>query len=146
MYRLVAATWHRAGAKPAGTGSSRWLVELDGSACALHAAAMAVRLAALEPNAEADLVYVEPWLSKESAETELTLGSWAATAPAHRLLEAAALHFAPACPHGRRSDRNRGPGRALDSQGLTAAESLLRDAMAYKILHLARVPPLVVRP
>ena len=88
MGRLVAATWHSAGASPAGTGRARWLVAVDGSACALRAAAMAARLAALAPHAEVDLVHVEPWLSLEAAETELMQRSWTAMAPARQRLEA----------------------------------------------------------
>ena len=40
MGRLVAATWHSAGASPAGTGRARWLVAVDGSACALRAGSL----------------------------------------------------------------------------------------------------------
>ena len=36
-------------------------------------------------------------------------------------------------------------GLAIGSQGLTAAESLFMGSVAYKILHLARGPTLVVR-
>ena len=150
--RLVAATWHSAGASPTGTGRARWLVAVDGSACALRAAAMAARLAALAPHAEVDLVHVEPWLSLEAAETELMQRSWTATAPARQLLEAAALHWHLHALMG--SDAATeivGLAHALDScgiaigsQGLTAVESLFMGSVAYKILHLAWGPTLVV--
>ena len=151
--RLVAATWHSAGASPAGTGRARWLVAVDGSACALRAAAMAARLAALAPHAEVDLVHVEPWLSLEAAETELMQRSWTAMAPARQRLEAEALHWHLHALMG--SDAATeivGLAHALDScgiaigsQGLTAVESLFMGSVAYKILHLAWGPTLVVR-
>jgi len=151
--RLVAATWHSAGSRPTGSGRARWLVAVDGSACALRAAAMAARLAALAPHAEVDLVHVEPWLSLEAAETELVQRGWTAMAPARELLEAAALHWHLHALMG--SDAATeivglahtlgSCGIAIGSQGLTAAESLFMGSVAYKILHLARGPTLVVR-
>jgi nucleotide-binding universal stress UspA family protein len=154
MGRLVAATWHSAGASPAGTGRAHWLVAVDGSACALRAAAMAARLAALKPNAEVDLVHVEPWLSKEAAEAELMQRSWTATAPARQLLEAAALHWhLHALMGGDAAMEIVGLahalgscGLAIGSQGLTAAESLFMGSVAYKMFHLAKTPVLVVAP
>lgn len=156
MGRLVAATWHGPGASPAPdrTGRARWLVAVDGSANALRAAAMAARLAALRPHAEVDLVHVEPWLSKEAAEAELMQRSWAAAAPARHLLEAAALRWhLHALMGGDAAAEVVGLAQALGScgiamgsQGQTAAQSLFMGSVAYKLVHLSRVPVLVVAP
>jgi len=98
-------------------------------------------------------VHVEPWLSQEAAEAELMQRSWTAMAPARQLLEAAALHWhLHALMGGDAATEIVGLAHALDSsglaigsQGLTAAESLFMGSVAYKILHLARGPTLVVR-
>ena len=82
--RIVAVAWLGT-AEGQQAGSARWLVAVDGSACALHAVQAAARLVALGQGSGIDLVHVQSWLSKEAAETGLARGGWAATAPARRL-------------------------------------------------------------
>ena len=151
MGRLVAVTWHGADASD-DTGSARWLVAVDGSACSLRAVAMTARLAALEQGAEVDLVHVQPWLNKEAAETELARRGWAATAQARQLLDAAAVRWRLHALMGEAApeivglaDALGSRGIAIGSHGLTAAESLLLGSVGYKVVHLAKLPVLIVR-
>lgn len=151
MGRLVAVTWHGTGTHAA-HGSARWLVAVDGSACSSRAVAMAARLAALAPGAEVDLVHVQSWLSKEAAETGLARGGWAATAQARQLLDAAGLRWRLHAVMGETAPEIVGlaealgsHGIAMGSHGLTAAASVLLGSVAYKVLHLAGIPVLIVR-
>lgn len=151
MGRLVAATWHGAGATD-DTGNARWLVAVDGSACSLRAVAMVAGLATLEKGAGVDLVHVQPWLNKEAAETELPRRGWAATAQARQLLDAAAIRWRLHVVMGegapeiaRLADALGSRGIAIGSRGLTATESLLLGSVAYQVVHLARLPVLIVR-
>ena len=149
--RLVAATWHGTGAGD-GAGSARWLVAVDGSECSLRAVAMVARLAALERNAEIDLVHVQPWLNKEAAETELPQRAWAATAQARHLVDSASVRWRLHAVMGEAAPEIVGMADALGSRGITigsrglgAAESLLLGSVAYKVVHLAKLPVLIVR-
>ncbi|MDP2449741.1 MAG: universal stress protein [Polaromonas sp.] len=151
MGRLVAMTWHGAGAD-ADTGSARWLVAVDGSACSLRAVAMVAGLATQEKGAAVDLVHVQPWLNKEAAETELPRRGWAATAQARQLLDAAAVRWRLHVVMGEGApeiaslaDALGSRGIAIGSRGLTATESLLLGSVAYRVVHLARLPVLIVR-
>ncbi|MDP3798647.1 MAG: universal stress protein [Polaromonas sp.] len=147
MGRLVAVTWRGAGAGD-DTGSARWLVAVDGSACSLRAVAMA----ALERGAEVDLVHVQPWLNKEAAQTELARRGWAATAQARQRLDAAAVRWRLHVVMGEAApeivglaDALGSRGIAIGSHGLSAAESLLLGSVTYKVVHLAKLPVLIVR-
>jgi nucleotide-binding universal stress UspA family protein len=149
--RLVAATWHGTGAGES-AGSARWLVAVDGSECSLRAVAMVARLAALEQGAEVDLVYVEPWLNKEAAEAELPRRGWAATAQARQLLDPASVRWRLHVVMGEAAPEIAGMaealgsrGIAIGSRGLGAAESMLLGSVAYKVVHLAKLPVLIVR-
>lgn len=151
MGRLVAVTWHGAGASD-DAGSARWLVAVDGSECSLRAVAMVAGLAALERGAEVDLVHVQPWLNKEAADTELARRGWAATAQARRLLDAAAIRWRLHAVMGEEAPEIAGladvlgsRGIAIGSRGLTAAGSVLLGSVAYKVVHLAKRPVLIVR-
>lgn len=151
MGRLVAMTWHGADAD-ADTGGARWLVAVDGSACSLRAVAMVAGLATLEKGAGVDLVHVQPWLNKEAAETELPRRGWAATAQARQLLDAAAVRWRLHVVMGEGapeiaslSDALGSRGIAIGSRGLTATETLLLGSVAYQVVHLARLPVLIVR-
>ncbi len=152
MGRLVGVTWHAAGAVRGAQRGARWLVAVDGSACSLRAVAMVADLMALERGAELDLVHVQPWLNKEAAETELPRCGWAATAQARQLLDAASIrwHLHVVMGEGApeivaKADALGSRGIAIGSRGLTVTESLLLGSVAYKVVHMAKLPVLVVR-
>ena len=149
--RLVALTWHGAGAGASAAGG-RWLVAIDGSACSLRTLNTAAGLVALGRDNEVDLVNVQPWLVKEAAETELPRRGWAATAQAREWLDAASVRWrlhvvlGEAAPEiARMADALGSSAIAIGSHGLTATESLLLGSVAYKVLHLAKRPVLIVR-
>ena len=149
--RLVAATWHGPGAG-ADSAAARWLVAIDGSDCSLRTLATAVDLVMLGNDREIDLVNVQPWLVKEAAETELPRRGWAATAQARGLLDAASIRWRLNVVLGEAAPGITGMADALASRaiaigshGLTATESLLLGSVAYKVLHLAKLPVLIVR-
>lgn len=151
MGRLIAVSCHGPGASE-DPGSPRWLVAVDGSACSLRAVAMVAGLAALEQGAGVDLVHVQPWLNKEAAESELARRGWAATAQARQLLDAASVRWRLHVVMGEGApeiaslaDALGSRGIAIGSRGLTATESLLLGSVAYKVVHLARLPVLIVR-
>jgi nucleotide-binding universal stress UspA family protein len=149
--RLVAASW---GADPdhhAGR-ASRWLVAVDGSEGSLRAASMAARLIAAEARAGVDLVHVHPWLVKEAAEVELPRRGWHASAAARALMDEAGIAWRLHVRMGEAAEeivalaRELGSqGIAIGSHGLTATESLFLGSVAYKIVHLGKVPMLIVR-
>ena len=149
--RLVAATWHGPGAG-AYAAAARWLVAIDGSDCSLRTLATAVDLVMLGNDCEIDLVNVQPWLVKEAAETELPRRGWAATAQARGFLDAASIRWRLNVVLGEAAPGITGMADALASRaiaigshGLTATESLLLGSVAYKVLHLAKLPVLIVR-
>jgi nucleotide-binding universal stress UspA family protein len=149
--RLVAARW--GGAPDDSTGhAGTWLVAVDGSEGALRAAAMAAQLVAAEALAAVDLVHVPPWLTKEAAETELPRRAWQASAAARALMDEAGIAWRlhvrmgePAEQIVALSQELGSRGIAIGSHGLSATESLLLGSVAYKVVHLGRVPVLVVR-
>lgn len=152
MGRLVGVTWHAAGAASREGGRTRWLVAVDGSACSLRAVAMVANWVALENGVGVDLVHVQPWLNKEAAETELPRCGWAATAQARQLLDAASIrwHLHVVMGEGApeivaKADALGSRGIAIGSRGLTVTESLLLGSVAYKVVHMAKLPVLVVR-
>ncbi|WP_296494746.1 universal stress protein [Rhodoferax sp.] len=148
--RLVAVSWHASGVND-GTGSARWLVAVDGSACSLRAVATVADWVTLEHGAEVDLVHIQHWLNKEAAETELPRRGWAATAQARQLLDAASVRWrlhvimgegAPEIVAQAKALGSR--GIALGSRGLTVTESLLLGSVTYKVVHNSRLPVLIV--
>ena len=148
--RLVAVAWLGT-AEAQQAGSARWLVAVDGSACALHAVQAAARLVALGQGTGIDLVHVQSWLSKEAAETELARGGWATTAPTRRLLEMASIPWNLHVLMGEAADEIVGLahrlgslGIAVGSHGLTAAESVLLGSVADQVLRRATLPVLIV--
>ena len=153
--RLVSVTWHGAGTVDRtadNSGDARWLVAVDGSECSLRAVAMAAQLVALEPHAQLALVNVQPWLNKEAAETELPRRGWEAMAQARELLDAASVRWRLHAVMGEEAPEIAGLADALGSRGivigsrgLSAAESLLLGSVAYKVVHLATLPVLIVR-
>ena len=146
--RLVYASWGTAPQDHAG----RWLVAVDGSEGSLRAASMAARLIAAEARAEVDLVHVHPWLVKEAAEAEFARRCWHASAAARALMDEMGIAWRL---HARMGDAAEevgalaqelgSQGIAIGSHGLTATESLLLGSVAYKVVHLAKVPVLIVR-
>ena len=148
--RLIAVSWHSAEGLAA--GGAPWLAAVDGSDCSLRCVAMVLRLVAEGQGTLVDLVNVQPWLVKEAAETELSRRGWQATAQARQLLDASSvgwrLHVVmgtPASEIVRLAETLACRGIAIGSHGLTAAESLLMGSVAYKVVHLAKVPVLIVR-
>ena len=151
MGRLVAVTWQSVAANEAAR-SDRWLVAVDGSACSLSAVEMVARMVAVEQGAGVDLVYVQSWLNKEAAETELARRGWAATAQARQALAAAGVSWRLMSLLGeeapeivRLAETLSSRGIAIGSRGLTAAESVLLGSVAYKVVHLAKSSVLLVR-
>ena len=151
MGRLVALTWHSAGFD-AGAVRDRWLVAVDGSSGSLRAVEIVVRLSALEKSAGVDLVYVESWLNKEAAETELVRRGWAVMTTARQPFDASRIHWRLYALMGEGApeiasltDQLGSRGIAIGSRGLTAAESVLLGSVASKVVHLAKAAVLVVR-
>lgn len=147
--RLVAVGWGTAPADHAG----RWLVAVDGSPGALHAASMAAQLSAAGSPAGVDLVHVVAWLVKEAAEVELPRRGWHASADARALMDEAGIAWRLHVRMGEAAEqivalaRELGSrGIVIGSRGLTATESLLLGSVAYKVVHLGRVPVLLVPP
>jgi len=152
--RLTSVAWYSSEASAARTApaSSRWLVAVDGSACSLRAVAASARLAAVGQGDVLDLVNVQPWLSKEAAESELAQRGWAATAPARQLLLASAMPWRLHVLMGEDATAIVSLAESLDSLGIclgshgwTAAEAVLLGSVTSKVLRLAKVPVLIVR-
>lgn len=149
--RLVAASWGTA-LDDHGGRSGRWLVAVDGSEGSLRGAAMVAQLIAPEGRAGVDLVHVHPWLVKEAAEAELARRGWHAAAAARSLMEEGGFAWRL---HVRMGDAAEqivalaqelgSQGIAIGSHGLTATESLFLGSVAYKVVHLGKVPVLIVR-
>ena len=149
--RLVSVTWYGPGAGN-DAGGPRWLVAIDGSEFSHRAVAMVAALAALEQGAEIDLVHIHPWLNKEAAETELPRRGWAATAQARQMVDAAKarwrLHVVmgeAASGISQTADLLSSRCIAIGSRGQTATASLLLGSVAYKVVHSAKLPVLIVR-
>jgi nucleotide-binding universal stress UspA family protein len=150
--RLVAASWR--GAQEHSTAhAGTWLVAVDGSEGALRAAAMAAQLVDAEVRSgSVELVHVLPWMTKEAAETELPQRAWQASAAARALMDEAGIAWRlhvrmgePAEQIVALSQELGSRGIAIGSHGLSATESLLLGSVAYKVVHLGKVPVLVVR-
>lgn len=149
--RLVAARW---GSLPADRAkrSGTWLVAIDGSKGAMRAVSMAARIVAGDAHAAVDLVHVLPWLTKEAAEAELPRRGWQTSAAARALLDDAGVPWRLHVRMGEAADQVVALARelgssaiAIGSHGLSATESLLLGSVAYKVVHLGKVPVLVVR-
>ena len=153
--RLVAVTWQGAGAGH-GTGHSIghncWLVAVDGSECSLRAVSMAARLTALDAETGVDVLFVQPWLVKEAAETDFARRGWAATAKARQLLDAAAVRWRVHVMMGEAAAQiiamTKMPGIrgvVVGSHGMTVAQALLLGSVAYSVAHQVTVPVMIVR-
>ena len=151
MGRLVAVTWQSVATNEV-TLSDRWLVAVDGSAGSLRAVEMVARMVLVDQGAGVDLVYVQSWLNKEAAETELARRGWATTAQARQAFDAAGVSWRLMSLMGeeapeivRLAETLSSRGIAIGSRGLTAAESVLLGSVAYKVVHLAKSSVLLVR-
>ena len=128
-----------------------WLIAVDSSDNALRAVAHAANQAVLMNACALHLIHVQPWLSKEAAETELAHLGLEATSRARTTLDAEGLpwrlHVAMGEPAERileQAAQLRASGLVMGSRGLGNLESLLLGSVSYKVMHLSRIPVLVV--
>lgn len=148
--RLVALTCTSTLSHP-GDHRARWLLAVDGSACAARAAAAIVRVAATEPGQVVELINVQPWLSKEAAETELLRQGWQASHQTRQQLDAAGLAWrlhvvmGEAAPTIAQLAEELGSlGVCMGTHGLTPAKAVLLGSVSSRVLQLAQVPVLIV--
>lgn len=150
--RLLAVTFESGGISSDVPCSACWLVALDGSGYALQALRQAMRLA-LESGVETlDLINVQPWLSKEAAESHLSQRGWAATAAACAILDAKGLGWRlhvrmgePATSIVLLAEFLGSRGIVIGARGLSTAESLLLGCVAQQVIRAALGVVLVVR-
>ena len=128
-----------------------WLVAVDSSDNSLRAVAHAAGQAAGMNACALHLVHVQAWLSKEAADAELAHRALGATARARATLDARGLswrlHVAMGDPAERileQAVRLHTTSIVIGSRGLNAVESLLFGSVAYKVMHLSRLPVMVV--
>jgi nucleotide-binding universal stress UspA family protein len=128
-----------------------WLVAVDSSDNALRAVAHAAAQAGAMNACALHLVHVQPWLSREAAAAELAHRALGATARARATLDAKGLpwrlHVAMGDPAGRileQAVQLHATGIVIGSRGLNAVEGLLFGSVAYKVMHLGRLPVMVV--
>lgn len=135
----------------AATETNRWLVAFDGSDNALRALALAMHQAGEMHACALHLVNVQPWLSREAAETELAQRGWLATRPARERLDAAGVPWRLHVAMGDAAERIAELAERLDcagivigSHGLGAAKAMLLGSVSQQVLRLTRRPLLVV--
>ncbi len=128
-----------------------WLVAVDSSDNALRAVTHASREAGAMNACALHLIHVQPWLSKEASEAEFAHRALRATARARATLDAASLpwrlHVVLGDPAERiieQAVQLGATGLIIGSRGLNTVESLLFGSVAYKVMHLARLPVMVV--
>lgn len=128
-----------------------WLIAVDSSDNALRAVAQAAGQASRMNACALHLIQVQPWLSREAAETELAQRALGATARARALLDSQGLpwrlHVAMGDPAECILDqaaRLQTARIVIGSRGLGAVQSLLLGSVAYKVMHLSPVPVMVV--
>lgn len=132
-------------------GVNPWLVAVDGSANALRALDHAARLAGEMSACAVHLIHVQPWLSKEAAESDLAQRALEASAAARTLLDAEGLpwrlHVAMGEPGESIlacAERLRCRVIVVGHRGLNAVESLLMGSVTRKLLQHATLPVMVV--
>lgn len=150
--RLIAGCWRSGPEVDASHAHPGWLVAIDGSACAERAAATAIALVQGTDHALLDLVFVHPWLVSEAAEFELPRQGWAMSAATRERLDRAGiawrmhLRMGEAAPEIVSLAASLGSlGIVIGSHGLTAVQSLVLGSVTYKVVHLSKVPVLIVR-
>ena len=128
-----------------------WLIAVDSSDNALGAVTCAAGQAAGKNVCALHLVHVQSWLSKEAAEAELAQRALGATARARFLLDSKGLpwrlHVAMGDPAERileQAVRLHTTCIVIGSRGLNVVESLLFGSVADKVMHLSRLPVMVV--
>jgi nucleotide-binding universal stress UspA family protein len=138
--------------QPLAHQENSWLVAIDGSTHAQRAVAEAASLACQMQGGALHLVNVQPWLSKEAAETELAQRAWAVSEKARALLDGQGLSWRLHVAMGDTAEhivalakRLHCRGIVIGSRGLGAAENLLIGSVAYKVIHLSPLSVLVVR-
>ncbi len=148
--RLIALVFDSARPLPA-PHVNPWLVAVDGSANALRALTHAIGLAGEMSACSLHLVHVQPWLSKEAAQTELAAQALAATDQARTLLDAEGLPWRLHVVMGEPAEGILGCASRLQSRvlivgsrGLNALESLLLGSVTRKVLQQSTVPVMVV--
>lgn len=149
--RLVAAHW-AGGSQPASPRGGRWLVAFDGSPMSLHALEKAIELVGAGLDAAVDVVHVHPWLAKEAADSVLLPRAWEQTQPARDRLARAGVAWRLHVEMGEPATRIVALAQQLGSAGIVmgshghgAVDQLMLGSVSYKVLHLARMPVLIVR-
>lgn len=129
-----------------------WLVAIDGSEHSLRATAKAAHLVSLMKNGGIHLVSVQPWLSKEAAENELSCRGWEATSAARTLLDDSGIPWRLHVLMGEAAEHivaladQLGCGViVIGSRGLGMTQAMLLGSVAYKVVHQSNASVLLVR-
>lgn len=132
-------------------GAECWLIAIDGPESARRIVTQTVGQLADAKACALHLVHVQPWLSREAAETVLAERALEATAPARELLDTAGLPWRLHVAMGEPADRIleltshlEAVGVAIGSHGRNTANRLPFGSVAYKVMHLSPVSVLVV--
>ena len=127
------------------------LIALDSSDNALRAVVHAANQAALMNACALHLVHVQPWLSKEAAETELAHRGLEATARARATLDAKGLPWRLHLVMGEPAERIFELATQLHAsevvmgcRGLGNLEGMLLGSVSHAVMQLSRIPVLVV--
>lgn len=150
--RRIAVTLESAKDSSATLDGPIWLVALDGSVNALHALQEAMRLATESGVFMLDLVNVQPWLSKEAAESDLPRRGWEAAVNACAILDSYQikwrLHVLMGQPAKRiveLGEKLASRGTVIGARGLTLVETVLLGSVALQVIQTVRGAVLVVR-
>lgn len=127
------------------------LIAVDSSDNALRAVVHAASQAALMSAGGLHLVHVQPWLSKEAAETELAQRGLDATARARDTLDASGLPWRLHLVMGEPAEgildlatQLHASEVVMGCRGLGNLEGVLLGSVSHKVMQLSRIPVLVV--